>query len=233
AQDAPARRGRGGPGLTRTGGPRPRYVPPLKPLVWAALAGSLLLVDATTGRDAPPPAAQARSQGARAAAADVPARSGPAAAPLPASDPVRVRIPAIGVDARLMRLALDEEGRLEPPPPNLPAFAGWYARGTPPGSPGTAVLTGHLDTPAGPAVFHRLGALTRGAGIAVERADGRTALFTVDAVEEYPKDRFPDDEVYGGSGGPELRLITCGGDWSGDTGYRANTVVYATLTGVA
>ncbi|WP_411074147.1 class F sortase [Streptomyces sp. cmx-4-7] len=185
------------------------------------------------GHGTPPPAAGGRPQEARAAVRDAPDRPGPAAAPLPASDPVRVRIPAIGVDARLMRLGLDEEGRLEPPPPNLPAFAGWYARGTPPGTPGTAVLTGHLDTAAGPAVFHRLGALTPGAGIAVERADGRTALFTVDAVEEYAKDRFPDDKVYGGSGRPELRLITCGGDWSGDTGYLANTVVYATLTGVA
>ncbi|MGW9447615.1 class F sortase [Streptomyces sp. NPDC055632] len=196
------------------------------------LAGALLLVDATAGHDAPPPAARVLPREARAAGADAPDRPGPAAEPLPASDPVRVLIPLIGVDARLMRLELDEKGKLEPPPPNLPAFAGWYARGTPPGSAGTAVLTGHLDTPTGPAVFHRLGALTRGAGIAVERADGSTALFTVDAVEEYAKDRFPDDEVYGGSGGPELRLITCGGDWSGDTGYRANTVVYATLTGV-
>ncbi|RSS42148.1 class F sortase [Streptomyces sp. WAC08241] len=217
--------------MTRTGGPRPRYVPPLKPLAWAALAGALLLVDSLGGHGTPPPAARLRPQDARTAVRDAPERTGSAAAPLPASDPVRVRIPVIGVDARLMRLALDEEGRLEPPPPNLPAFAGWYARGTPPGAPGTAVLTGHLDTPAGPAVFYRLGALTPGAGIAVERADGRTALFTVDAVEEYPKDRFPDDRVYGGSGRPELRLITCGGDWSGDTGYRANTVVYATLTG--
>ncbi|MFJ7128951.1 class F sortase [Streptomyces sp. NPDC098101] len=184
------------------------------------------------GPAAPPSAERARPADARAVVREVPDRPDAAPEPLPASDPVRVRIPAIGVDARLMRLALDGEGRLEPPPPNLPAFAGWYARGTPPGSPGTAVLTGHLDTPAGPAVFHRLGSLTRGAGIAIERADGRTALFTVDAVEEYAKDSFPDDEVYGGSGRPELRLITCGGDWSGDTGYRANTVVYATLTGV-
>lgn len=50
-------------------------------------------------------------------------------------------------------------------------------------------------------------------------------------MEAHPKDRFPDEKVYGDSGRPELRLITCGGDWSSDTGYRANTVVYATLTG--
>lgn len=92
-------------------------------------------------------------------------------------------------------------------------------------------MAGHLDTRLGPAVFHRLDTLSPGAGVEVDREDGRTALFTVDAVESHPKDRFPDEKVYGASGRPELRLITCGGDWSKDTGYRANTVVYATLTG--
>ncbi len=162
---------------------------------------------------------------------DAPERTGSAAAPFPRLGPGTGPDPGHRGRRPSDAPRTGRGGEAGAASPNLPAFAGWYARGTPPGAPGTAVLTGHLDTPAGPAVFYRLGALTPGAGIAVERADGRTALFTVDAVEEYPKDRFPDDRVYGGSGRPELRLITCGGDWSGDTGYRANTVVYATLTG--
>ncbi|MFJ3581967.1 class F sortase [Streptomyces sp. NPDC090127] len=199
----------------------------MKLIAWTALAGTLLLADALR-ENPPPPTRQVRSEAAKTAVRAAP--DPPARAPLPASDPVRIRIPAIRVDARLMHLALDAAGTLQPPPANLPAFAGWYANGTTPGSPGTAVVTGHLDTPAGPAVFHELGALTRGAEIAVERADGRTALFTVDAVEEYAKDQFPDDKVYGESERPELRLITCGGGWSSTTGYQSNTVVYASLT---
>ncbi|MCT4351719.1 class F sortase [Streptomyces sp. Je 1-79] len=232
---------------------RARRTPSFKALAWTALAGTLLLANAQREDDPPPPVPRAResvaspaSGGApdgrapdgrapdgrapdgRAPDGRAPARSG--AEPMPASDPVRIRIPAIKVDAFLMRLELDAEGALQPPPATAPALAGWYADGTRPGSRGTAVLAGHLDTPAGPAVFHQLGALTRGAEIAVDRQDGRTALFTVDAVEEHQKGRFPSAKVYGDSGRPELRLITCGGGWSSSTGYQANTVVYATLT---
>ncbi|MEU6933420.1 class F sortase [Streptomyces sp. NPDC046385] len=185
-------------------------------------------------RDHGPPRPTAAQAGAPAGARPAPgtARNGPRPGPLPASDPVRIRIPAIAVDAFLARLELDADGALRPPPATAPALAGWYADGTAPGSRGTAVVAGHVDTPTGPAVFHRLGALEKGAEIAVDRQDGRTALFTVDAVEVHAKDDFPDDKVYAGSTRPELRLITCGGSWSRTTGYRANTVVYATLSAV-
>ncbi|MEU4170740.1 class F sortase [Streptomyces sp. NPDC026665] len=154
-----------------------------------------------------------------------------AAPPLPRSEPVRIRIPAIGVNASLARLGLDRAGALRPPPDGDPGVAGWYGGGTAPGSRGTAVTTGHVDTRDGSTgVFYRLGAVTKGETIEIDRADGRTAVFTVDAVEVYDKDRFPDRKVYGTSGRPELRVITCGGG-AGDGGYRGNVVVYATLTG--
>ncbi|MDH6576467.1 hypothetical protein P3T29_002110 [Kitasatospora sp. MAP5-34] len=64
----------------------------------------------------------------------------------------------------------------------------------------------------------------------IERKDRSTAVFSVDAVELYPKDRFPSDKVYGDTGRPELRLITCGGGFSKKTGYLGNVVAYAHLT---
>ncbi|MFI8521890.1 class F sortase [Streptomyces sp. NPDC085481] len=226
---------RKGSGPPKTTGPTPGRSPSFTTLAWTALAGCLLMAHAQ--RDDPPPqptTAQSRPPVARTAPqggrGSAPNHTG--VQPLPASDPVRIRIPAVGVDAFLTRLELDAAGTLKPPPATAPALAGWYAAGTTPGSPGTAVVAGHVDTPYGPAVFHRLGALGRGAEIGVVREDGRTALFTVDAVELHAKDGFPDDQVYGSSGRPELRLITCGGRWSGKTGYQANTVVYATLTAV-
>ncbi|MFF9909226.1 class F sortase [Streptomyces sp. NPDC013457] len=214
--------------------PPPRATPSFGWLVWAALAGALLLADATRDDEPPRPAAGTGQPAARIAGGAGTAGEGasgrPAPEPLSASPPVRIRIPAIDVDALLMHLELDAKGVLQPPPATAPAFAGWYADGTPPGALGTAVVAGHVDTPAGPAVFHQLGAVKPGARIEVDRRDGRTAVFTVDAVEEHEKGRFPDDKVYGDSGRPELRLITCGGAWSQGTGYQANTVVYATLT---
>ncbi|MFD4321190.1 class F sortase [Streptomyces sp. NPDC058548] len=208
----------------------PRRVPSVKALACTTLLGIALLAHVSDGdASRKPTTAQASPPLARPAAGPERDRSGPR--PLPASDAARLRITDIGVDVSLIPLELDGAGALRPPPATAPTVAGWYADGTAPGAPGTAVVAGHVDTPLGPAVFHRLDSLSRGAGIEIVRVDGRTALFTVDAVELHAKDRFPEDKVYGGSGRPELRLITCGGDWSSDTGYGANTVVYATLTG--
>ncbi|GGL68517.1 class F sortase [Streptomyces fumigatiscleroticus] len=177
-----------------------------------------------TGPPAPPQpsAAQARS-----------GRDGePAAArALPPSPPDRIRVPAIRVDAPLMGRGLTPSGSLDVPPAARKNLAGWYEAGTTPGETGTAIVAGHVDNADGPAVFYRLGALRKGSRIEVDRRDGTTVLFTVDAVEVYDARRFPDEKVYGAAPRPELRVITCGGGWSPATGYRGNVVVFAHLTG--
>ncbi|MGW5396655.1 class F sortase [Streptomyces sp. NPDC003952] len=154
-----------------------------------------------------------------------------AIAPLPGSPPTRIRIPSIRVDAPLTGLGLQADGSLEVPPPARRDLAGWYREGTTPGATGTAVVAGHVDDASGPAVFYHLGALRRGALIEIARADGRTAVFTVHAVEVYDAKAFPDSLVYGSSPRSELRVITCGGGFSKRTGYQGNVVVFAHLTG--
>lgn len=68
-----------------------------------------------------------------------------------------------------------------------------------------------------------------GAEILIDRQDGTTAVFRVERVGRYPKDDLRTVEVYAATG-RELRLITCGGEWDGDTAsYRDNFVAYATL----
>ncbi|MEU2064889.1 class F sortase [Streptomyces sp. NPDC013455] len=192
----------------------------------AMTAGAVLLISGVHAEGPPQPsAAQALSTRA------VPTR--PTVRPLPPADPVRLRIAAIGVNAPMARVGLDEAGALRPPPPGEPGVVGWYGDGTTPGSAGTAVTTGHVDTPTGsPGVFHGLGTLNPGATIEIGRTDHRTAVFTVRAVELYDKERFPSEKVYGASGRPELRLITCGGGYTKRTGYLGNVVVFATLTAV-
>lgn len=154
-----------------------------------------------------------------------------AAPALPPSPPLRIRIPSIRVNAPLIGLGLTESGSLDVPPADDKNLAGWYEAGTTPGEAGTAIVAGHVDTTEGPAVFYDLGVLKRGNTIEVDRRDGSVAVFTVDAVEVYATKNFPDDKVYGAANRPELRVITCGGDYSRTTGYQGNVVVFAHLTG--
>ncbi|WP_405799621.1 class F sortase [Streptomyces sp. NBC_01506] len=155
-----------------------------------------------------------------------------AADPMPASAPVRLRIPEIGVDAPFIRLGLAKDGSLDVPPAENGNVAGWYEHGTTPGAKGTAIVAGHVDNARGPAVFYSLGTLEKGQRIEVTREDRRTAVFTVDAVEVYDNAEFPDQKVYGKTDRAELRVITCGGGFSEKTGYQGNVVTYAHLIGV-
>ncbi len=169
-------------------------------------------------------------------AARVPAPDGPAAgvpwpgAARPVARPVRLTIPAIGVRTSLIRLGLTPAGTLQ-----VPAsfnVAGWYDRSPRPGATGSAIIAGHIDSVAGPAVFYRLASLRPGDRVYVRRADGTLAVFRVTAVRTYAKDRFPTAAVYGPAPGAQLRLITCGGAFdSAIRSYLSNVVVYAVAAG--
>ncbi len=159
-----------------------------------------------------------------------PARTGPAA--LGWSVPRELRIPAIGVTARLGDVALQPDGTIGVPQPG-PDYdhPAWFSGSPTPGELGPSVIVGHVDSAAnGPSVFFRLGDLRPGDRIQVSRADGSTALFTVQAVRSYAKTDFPTQTVYGETSNSQLRLITCGGSFSPAGHYDNNTVVFADLT---
>jgi hypothetical protein len=142
--------------------------------------------------------------------------------------PVRLRIPAVGLDTRLERVGLAQDGTIAAP--NGWHLAGWYARGPRPGQAGPAVIVGHVDSRSGPAVFFRLTDLRRGDAVYVDRADGSTARFTVTTRARVPKDRFPGDVVYAPTLEASLHLLTCGGDFDTSTGhYQDNVIVSAVL----
>lgn len=147
------------------------------------------------------------------------------------SVPLSVRIPAIGVDSKLLRLGLNADGTVQVPSIRTSAGrAAWYKYSATPGQIGSSVIEGHVDSQRGPAVFFRLGALRRGDAIDVTLADGVTAVFRVTGVREYSKSRFPSKAIYGTANFAALRLITCGGAFDYATGhYLSSTVVFASL----
>jgi sortase (surface protein transpeptidase) len=144
----------------------------------------------------------------------------------PTPIPVRVDIPSIQVASSLDRLGRAPDRTVEVPSDwNV---AGWYAAGPRPGDPGSAVILGHVDSKRGPAVFFRLRQLRRGDAITITRADGSSVRFVVERIEQYPKDRFPTDDVYYPTLTPTLRLVTCGGEFDATAGhYRSNVIVFA------
>ncbi|MFI8288581.1 class F sortase [Streptomyces sp. NPDC085614] len=180
--------------------------------------------------DRPPPQPlAAAAPDSRAAAADPPAA---APGPLPASRPARVRVPAAGIDAPVVGVGLDGRGGIDTPPARDRNLAGWFTGAVTPGEKGTAVVVGHVDTPAGRAVFFDLGALRKGQRIEVARQDGRTAVFSVYGVEVVPQEGFPAERVYRPAAAPELRVLTCGGRFREGAGYDGNVVVFARLAEV-
>lgn len=149
---------------------------------------------------------------------------------LPASVPKRIRIPSIKVDAPVVPVDVQPDGSLGVPPLSRVDEVGWYGAGPTPGENGRSVMVGHVDSKKEPGVFYRLGAIRRGSRIEVVREDGTAAAFRVDGVKRVPKDRFPTESVYGNQGEPELRLVTCGGNFDSKRGhYEDNIIVYASL----
>jgi len=186
-------------------------------------AGLFALTGCGSGAEAAPSAVvTAPATGTSAA----PTTPGPLV--MAASAPVRVRIPAIGVDSDLIDLGLQDDGTMQVPAEGFPA--GWFTEAPTPGELGPAVLAGHVDWAGSPGVFYDLRDVVAGDEITVSRADGSAAVFRVSEVGQYSKDDFPTAAVYGDLDHAGLRVITCGGEFDPvASSYEDNTVVFADL----
>ncbi|WP_329282310.1 class F sortase [Streptomyces sp. NBC_00691] len=205
---------------------RPRPARTAAPVLLLAVLAALTGCSAGGGPQAVTP--PARISGATAA----PTPAAPPVKPLARSLPVRVQVPAAGVDTGptgpVLELGLGADGTVEVPSVADAERIGCYDKGVTPGQTGPAVLIGHFDTARGPAVLKNVSKVRVGDEITVTRADGTTAVFRVRELEQVDKDTFPTAKVYGDTDRPELRLITCGGELA--DGHRPdNIILYADL----
>jgi hypothetical protein len=140
-------------------------------------------------------------------------------------DPLSISIPAIGVSSALVPSGTLDDGTVAVPPD--PSIAGWFTGGPKPGERGPAVIMGHVNSKKfGPGVFYRLREIPIGSVVTVGTT-GDPQQFIVQSVEQYPKNQFPTEAVYGPVPQPALRLITCGGSFDSSIGhYRDNIVVF-------
>ena len=207
-------------------------MPIRRPAAIAFAAGLVVIVGGTAGlllTRHPTPAMRPVAAGVAA----LPAPTGPivappqSAAPAPVASPVSLTIPLIGVKTQVITLGLAQGGAMQVP--SSTTVAGWYTGSPRPGSIGSSIIVGHIDSTSGPGVFYRLTELRSGDDVFVKRADGTTAEFRVTSIQTYLKDQFPTEKVYGPTPDAELRLITCGGAFDSATRhYLSNIVVYAT-----
>lgn len=149
-------------------------------------------------------------------------------APLAASAPTRVTVPSISAESSLVPTGLQENGSLEVPPVSEPMQASWFDQSPTPGEVGPSIVLGHVNGGGQPGIFVNLKDVVAGAQVFIDRADGQRAVFEVSRVDTIPKDSFPTDAVYNDTANPQLRLITCGGDYDRSArSYLSNVIVYA------
>jgi len=205
-------------------------MPLRRPAAIAFAAGLVVIVGGTAGLLLTHHSTPALRPVAAGVAA-LPAPTGPIVAPpqsaaAQVARPVSLTIPLIGVKTNLITLGLAAGGAMQVP--STSTVAGWFTGSPRPGAVGSSIIVGHVDSKSGPGIFFRLPELKKGDDVYVKRSDGTTAEFRVTEVQEYPKDQFPTETVFGPTPDAELRLITCGGTFDSVSGhYLSNIIVYA------
>ncbi|MGH9114862.1 MAG: sortase domain-containing protein, partial [Acidimicrobiales bacterium] len=159
----------------------------------------------------------------------------PSQAPGPHSRPASVSIPAVSISSPLgPERGLNRDATIDDAPLTGSTWSlpWWFDGGPSPGQDGSAVLLGHVDSAEGAGhigVFFRLGAVKPGDTITVKLADGRVTRWFVSSTILYSDHDFPDNLVYSRSGGPILRLVTCGGTFDQQTHHYESSVVVTAL----
>lgn len=208
--------------------------------VVAAVAGIVLVVVAVLAQKSapqPPRSVGSVDSSASPSGASAGSRSGtkvanPGHKVLGPSRPLSISIPSIKVTSKVNPIGLAQDGTLAVPQPGpLLNQAAWFTKSPSPGQLGPSIIEGHVDSPDGPSVFFDLGKLRPGNKIMVKRADGVRLTFTVNAVRDFKKSKFPTTLVYGSkSNAPQLRLITCSDFDKSIRHHVGNEVVFAHLT---
>lgn len=144
---------------------------------------------------------------------------------LAASAPVRLQIPALGVDAPVVPIEVDADAVLEPPAD--PVQVGWWERSAEPGSgEGQTVIAGHTVHTGGGSL-DEVRSLRRGQTLDVRTHRG-TMRYRVSSVRVHDHRQLAARAVdlFGqGAGGGRLVVVSCT-DWNG-TSYDNNVVVVA------
>lgn len=128
--------------------------------------------------------------------------------------PVRIKIPKIQVNARIVPVGSNAAGGMVAP--NGPRNVGWLKSGPRPGEIGSAVLAGHYGRwrSGEGSVFDRLKTLKNGDQIYIEDGNGGTIAFVVRELRRYDKNAKAERVFSSNDGKAHLSIITCDGVWN-------------------
>lgn len=141
--------------------------------------------------------------------------------------PVRLKIPAIGVDSAIEDAAITPDGRMDVPANSV--NVAWFSLGPHPGQEGSAVIGGHFGIKNGvPFVFYNLDKLKSGDAIYVVDDGGNTITFRVASISSFDRNADATSVFTSDDGLAHLNLITCEGVWNQVNGnYPKRLVVFA------
>jgi LPXTG-site transpeptidase (sortase) family protein len=186
------------------------------------------LSQADSAASATPSASPSATPTPQESAPSVPTVRATLPAPSPtAPPPSQLEVPSIDVDLPVVPVGVADDGEMELP--GTVREVAWYSYGSRPGDAvGATVLAAHVDTKAeGLGPFVRLRELGPGDELVVTDAEGRAHRYQVTTITEVQKADLSLDRVFRRDGSPELVVVTCGGPFDRQTGYRDNVLVSA------
>jgi LPXTG-site transpeptidase (sortase) family protein len=133
----------------------------------------------------------------------------PAQAQAVGTIPASIDIPKIGTHADIVTLGQDADGAMQAP--TDPDTVGWYGLGTGIGTPGNALLDGHVDWGGRLRVFGLLKQLAPGDTIQITDSQGTVLTYSVTWTRLFDADSAPLDQIFEQTPDETVTLITCGG----------------------
>lgn len=132
---------------------------------------------------------------------------------VPRGLPIRLKVPAIGVNSAIEDALITPDGRMDVPAGTT--NVAWFALGPNPGDVGSAVIGGHFGIDGGvPRVFYDLDKLVVGDKVYIENDKGETLAFQVRRIQLFDRNADATTVFTSGDGLAHLNLITCEGVWN-------------------
>jgi hypothetical protein len=144
-------------------------------------------------------------------------------------DPKYLRIPELGILARVKNLGVTSDGAVDAPK-NI-YDTGWYNGSARPGSSvGSSLIMGHVSGWTGPGIFKKIDRMVEGSQFEVEKGNGEIVRYRVTRTEKLPLDQVDMSKILSTevAGKHDIKLMTCSGRYNSQTKtFEERFVVYA------